>query len=180
MKNLPNKIIVHHTGGTDKYPLMDTSHHTFDDVRAWHLSKGWDDIGYHWFIEEDGKVTAGRPETMHGAHCKGHNTKSVGVCLAGNFDTTMPTYAQTKALIKVLSGIMERWDIPYAEIYPHRKFANKSCCGNKLPDNWASMLMKPGLASPTTCNGLHDKVAEQDRKIKALVRLLRKLLGLNK
>jgi len=135
-KNYPTKIIVHHTGGTDKYPLADTSHHTFEQVRQWYLSKGWDDIGYHWFIDKKGKVSQGRPEEMHGAHTKNHNTTSIGVCLAGNFDATDPTEAQKKALAGLLSEIMGRWDIPYSEIYPHRKFANKTCYGNRLDDQW--------------------------------------------
>jgi len=177
MLNTPTKIIVHHTGGTDAYPLMDTSHHTIDDVRAWHLSKGWDDIGYHWFINKAGDVDMGRPEDMHGAHCVGQNTKSIGICLAGNFDATLPTPAQEDALKELLGEIMERWNIPYAEIYPHRKFANKTCHGTKLNDNWASMLMKPEVALPSTCNGLHDKIEEQQSLINNLMGILKKLLG---
>lgn len=180
MLNKPTKIIVHHTGGTDAYPLMDTSHHTFETVRGWHLSKGWDDIGYHWYIEKDGSVHEGRVETMHGAHTVGQNTKSVGVCVAGNFDATLPTPAQVDALTELLKEIMERWNIPYSEIYPHRKFANKTCYGNKLTDNWASLLVKPETALPSTCNGLHDKIEQQQSLINTLTGILKKLLGLNK
>ena len=56
--NIPEYIIVHHTGGTDDNPLADTSHHTFEIVDAYHKSLGWDGIGYNWFIEKDGKTVA--------------------------------------------------------------------------------------------------------------------------
>ena len=172
MLNNPTKIIVHHTGGTDKYPLADTSHHTFEQVRQWHLSKGWDDIGYHWFIDNKGKVSKGRNEAMHGAHCKGHNITSIGVCLAGNFDATHPTKAQEKALTKLLKEIMERYDIAYSEIYPHRKFSNKTCYGNNLDDQWASMLVKPKAAEPESCKGIHDENTQLKGVISDLIRLI--------
>ena len=179
MLNKPDKIIVHHTGGTDRYPLMDTSHHTAEQVRQWHLSKGWDDIGYHWFIEKGGEIQAGRDEKMHGAHTRGHNTKSIGICLAGNFDATMPTQAQEDSLTWLLKEVMERWDIDYSEIYPHRKFANKTCYGKKLDDQWASMLVKPEAAAPSTCKGEYDKeeiVGTLKKIIKLLQDLIKKLV----
>ena len=46
------------TGGTDANPLLDTSNHTAEMVDAWHKAKGWDGIGYNWFIEKDGKTYA--------------------------------------------------------------------------------------------------------------------------
>jgi hypothetical protein len=117
---------------------------------------------------------------MHGAHTKGHNTTSIGVCLAGNFDATLPTKAQEKALTGLLKEIMERWDIQYSEIYPHRKFANKTCYGNKLDDQWASMLVKPKEAEPVSCEGLYDKMTEQEATISMLIELIKKLLGFSK
>lgn len=41
-------IIVHHTGAEEK----DTA-----QVRRYHLSLGWRDIGYHYVIERDCKVS---------------------------------------------------------------------------------------------------------------------------
>jgi hypothetical protein len=69
-------LIVHHSASP--------RHCTVGDVRRWHLEKGWSDIGYHWVIEEDGIIQIGRPVGRIGAHCRGHNTESVGVCVMGN------------------------------------------------------------------------------------------------
>ena len=140
--NKPNKILVHHTGGSDKNPLADTSHHTAKDVRRWHKSLGWDDIGYHFFIEKKGKVVKGRDVKKNGAHCRGQNTKSIGVCLAGNFDATLPTKAQERSLRKLLEKLCDDHNISKKEIYPHRKFSNKTCYGKKLKDTWARDLLK--------------------------------------
>ena len=140
--NTPNKIIVHHSGGTDKNPLADTSNQTAEIIRQYHKSLGWVDVGYHWLIEKSGKVCKGRDEKSTGAHCLGQNEQSIGICVIGNFDLTIPTEAQIVSLKTLLGDILSRYpSITKDEIYPHRKFANKTCYGNKLSDTWASDLV---------------------------------------
>lgn len=139
--NKPEWIIVHHTGGTDSDPLADTSHHTAEIVDEWHKSLGWDGIGYHYFIEKDGTLKSGRPENVKGAHAIGYNDKSVGICLAGNFDATLPTVMQEKTLADLLKVMQNRYKIPVEKIVPHREFAAKTCYGNKLADDWAQKLV---------------------------------------
>lgn len=140
MLNVPEWIIVHDTGGTAADPLADTSHHTFEIVDTYHKSLGWEGFGYHFFIDILGKITVGRAENYHGAHTKGYNTKSIGICLAGNFDLTMPTAAQTQALSGLLKGLRKRYLIPRENIVPHRRFAAKTCYGKNLADDWAAQL----------------------------------------
>jgi N-acetylmuramoyl-L-alanine amidase len=139
--NIPKYLIVHHTGGTDANPLADTSNHTAKDVDAWHKAKGWDGIGYNWYIEKSGLLKKGRDEDKTGAHAIGYNDKSIGICLAGNFDATMPTEAQKLTLAGLLRDKMNQYSIPKENIVPHRKFATKTCYGKKLSDTWARDLL---------------------------------------
>jgi len=139
--NIPKYIILHHTGGTDANPLADTSSHTAVSVDNWHKAKGWDGIGYNWFIEKDGKVVKGRDETKSGAHTIGYNDKSIGICLAGNFDATLPTEAQTNSTRVLLKEKMAQYNITKEDIVPHRKFATKTCYGKKLADDWGRNLL---------------------------------------
>lgn len=139
--NFPTWIIVHHTGGTDANPLADTSHHTAKDVEKWHLAKGWEGIGYTYYIEKNGDIWKGRPEHYHGGHTVSHNKKSIGICLAGNFDATLPTPQQVESLKLLMQDIMARHKIPKENIVPHRTFAVKTCYGNKLDNSWARNLV---------------------------------------
>lgn len=150
--NKPEYLVVHHTGGTDLDPLADTSNQKFADVNAWHKqnpntnlgepsSLGFY-IGYHYFIDKSGKVTQGRSDNDEGAHTVKYNTKSLGICLAGNFDLTLPTQAQVDALTSLLKQKMAAYNIPVEKILPHRHFANKTCYGKKLSDTWAQSLVK--------------------------------------
>jgi len=52
-------------------------------IRDWHLSRGWSDIGYHFIILRNGFLESGRPIVLAGAHAKGHNKTSIGICLVG-------------------------------------------------------------------------------------------------
>ena len=141
MTNKPDKIIVHHTGGSDTNPLADTSSHTFEMIDALHRAKGWGGCGYHYFIGKDGRVNQGRQDLEEGAHTIGQNTKSIGICLAGNFDATLPTSEQTNALKNLLRQKCKQYLISEKEIFPHRLFAPKSCYGSKLSDTWAKDLL---------------------------------------
>lgn len=56
------------------------------EIRAWHLARGFNDIGYHHVIRRDGTVEKGRDEAVPGAHVEGHNARTIGVCLVGGID----------------------------------------------------------------------------------------------
>ena len=53
------------------------------DIRRWHKARGFVDVGYHYVVYLDGSVHEGRPLAQVGAHCRGHNAHSVGVCYVG-------------------------------------------------------------------------------------------------
>ena len=58
------------------------------EIDAMHKARGWSGIGYHMVIRRNGAVEPGRPLTEIGAHTKGHNYESVGVCMVGGVDGT--------------------------------------------------------------------------------------------
>ncbi len=57
--------------------------YTVEDIDRWHKNRGWRSIGYHYVIYRDGTVHEGRPLKQIGAHCKGHNYHSIGICYIG-------------------------------------------------------------------------------------------------
>lgn len=147
MNNNPKYLIIHHTGGSDANPLQDSSNFTFEQCNELHKKFGmmsslgyW--IGYHYYISKDGTVKQGRADTDEGAHTIGKNSESLGICLAGNFDATMPTDAQVISLKKLLIEKVNQYGIVTENIVPHRKFAVKSCYGNKLSNDWARNLVR--------------------------------------
>lgn len=58
------------------------------EITRWHMSQGWLDIGYHWVIRRDGTLEEGRKGLVEGAHVKGFNHNSIGICMVGGLDDT--------------------------------------------------------------------------------------------
>lgn len=104
---------------------------TVEDIKKWHLQRGFNDIGYHYVIYRDGSIHKGREESIIGAHCTGHNSNSIGVCYIGGVakDGKTPkdtrTDAQKESLLNLLKELKSKY--PTAKIYPHYKYANKAC-----------------------------------------------------
>lgn len=103
---------------------------TVNDIRQWHLKNGFNDIGYHFLILLDGTIQQGRPISEIGAHCKGHNAHSIGVCYVGGLSASgTPTDTRTpqqRTALRTLLTELKR-SFPMAKIHSHSDFANKLC-----------------------------------------------------
>lgn len=87
--------------------------------------KNWSDIGYQIVITKDGKRHYGRPLEKAGAHCKGYNKNSIGICLTGDKEFTE---AQFEEAAKVASEYLEKFDLEIYNILGHSDLnKNKSC-----------------------------------------------------
>lgn len=98
--------------------------HTFAQCRRDHIrANGWRDIGYHYYVEQDGTVCRGRAESTPGAHCRGHNGHSIGVCYEGGLDTGgLPADTRTPQQRISLRRLVEKLHkaYPRAIILGHR------------------------------------------------------------
>ena len=120
------KLIIHCSATK---PSMDIG---AEDIRGWHKGKGWDDIGYHYVIRRNGKVEKGRDVSIAGAHAKGHNFNSIGICLVGGIDNDSKAddnynLKQYNALIQLISFL--EITFPIDDVLGHRDLpsVNKSC-----------------------------------------------------
>ena len=120
-----NKIIVHCTATPEGRDV------TVDEIRRWHVEeKNWSDIGYHWIVTLNGTLERGRPEHIQGAHAKGFNKNSIGLCYVGGVDKDMipkdtRTEGQKETLKCILEDLKDRY--PNAEIIGHRDVSSKAC-----------------------------------------------------
>ena len=75
------EYVVWHCSATP--PSMDIGS---GQITIMHQARGFDDIGYHLVIRRDGRIEAGEAFKSRGAHVKGLNSVSVGVCMVGGID----------------------------------------------------------------------------------------------
>ena len=77
------KDIVVHCSATR---LGRDDHVNVDVIREWHLAREFNDVGYHFIIPRSGVLETGRNMNIAGAHVRGHNANSIGICLVGGYD----------------------------------------------------------------------------------------------
>ena len=120
-----NKIIVHCSA------TREGENYEVAEIRKWHLARGFNDIGYHFYIDLYGEIHKGRDIDKIGAHCKGHNRNSIGICYCGGVEADGKTPKDTRqecqkeSLVAVLRTLKAMY--PNAVIHSHNDFANKAC-----------------------------------------------------
>lgn len=101
-----------------------------DGLRLMHLQRGFDDVGYHWVIKIDGTVEKGRDMSLQGAHSRGYNHNSIGVCYIGGIDENqIPANTMTEAQEESLAALCKelKSKYPSAKIIGHNQISDKCC-----------------------------------------------------
>lgn len=115
-----NKIIIH---CSDTPASMDIG---AKEIDQWHKERGWLEIGYHDVMRRTGEIEEGRSVDKVGAHTKGHNKDSIGVCMVGGYNGENNfTEAQFKSLARLIRAYRAMY--PNAVVNGHRDFSNKQC-----------------------------------------------------
>lgn len=120
------KIILHCSATREGHDIKAST------IKQWHKQRGFNDIGYHYIIDLDGKIETGRNESLVGAHCTGQNSVSIGICYIGGCDKNMNpkdtrTHEQKKSLLDIVNKMMTKYNIPLNQVYCHNQFSNKAC-----------------------------------------------------
>lgn len=155
----PTWIVIHHSYSDDNQTR------NWDSIRTYHMSyrhngeiiteeeyaklltedakgleKPWDNIGYHFGIENVyGKLTVlpGRQIGEVGAHAKGFNDKSIGICLVGNYDIEPPSKDRVDVLSGLCRNLQIEFKIPRDHVISHHE-----------------TFTYQGIKPPKTCPGL--------------------------
>ena len=151
----PRGIVIHHTGwigGPVNAQSLDDFHER-SGYGAFYWGRRYH-IGYHYLIHPDGRIEAGRPERLRGAHAKHHN-HYLGIALAGNFSPQHnpagtrglpePTAAQVQALAALARKLKTKYEIPDREVLLHRQVHATECPGKNFPNRiFNRMLVRSG------------------------------------
>ena len=62
---------------------------TEDDLEVCHRRRGFNGTGYHFYIRKNGDIKTTREIERIGAHAKGHNQNSIGICLRADLTATV-------------------------------------------------------------------------------------------
>ena len=150
-------IVVHYSA---TYP---DAHVDRDVIDRWHRDRGFREIGYHWVITRDGTLQEGRAEGTPGAHVRGHNSGTIGICWTGGLDRASgpnvgvwnPTPEQEETLVKLIRDIQKRH--PDAKrVVGHKDLVATECPG----------LPKGGVAAWWSDRGGKERKLSDTRTVK--------------
>ena len=134
-------LVVHCAASPDGKPV------SAETIDQWHAARGFQrkpewlkrqaghlkHIGYHFVVDVDGMVSAGRHVEEVGAHVNGSNAWSIGICLIG---TRRFTPKQWEALRQLVDGLLNRFQA--ARVVGHRDFSpDKDGDGVIEPQEWS-------------------------------------------
>ncbi len=131
--NYPEILVIHCSATKNEIS------YDIEEIRKWHLQRGWKDVGYHYVIKRDGTIQMGRLETEVGAHVRGHNQNSLGICLIGNDNFTSKQYTSVDRLYR---DICSRYSIMPDDVYGHYEFTDEKTCPNLEMDSLRERLWK--------------------------------------
>lgn len=140
MKRSVRKIIIH---------CSDSEWGSASEIRKWHLANNWSDInnindvGYHFVISNgmikpslylpalDGTIETGRDIELAGAHARGDNHDSIGICLIGRHSFTRDQYI---SLYTLLDSLCRLFSVPYENIMGHYETDSGLSQGKTCPN----------------------------------------------
>ena len=105
-----------------------------EQLRADHRMRGFREVGYHYYIRRNGTLHSCRPLEEMGAHARGWNARSVGICYEGGLDTDghpadTRTEEQRVVMQEVVRALLRRY--PEARVVGHRDLPG--CGGRDCP-----------------------------------------------
>ena len=121
IRSKTERIILHHA---------ESSSCTVEDIDNWHKKNGWTCIGYHFFVKKDGTIYRGRQENSVGAHARGANSNSIGICFEGRYETEQMPDAQVKAGKELVAYLKNKYNI--SKVQKHSDVCSTSCPGKNF------------------------------------------------
>lgn len=109
---------------------------SIEAIQKNHIARGFNGIGYHVIIQADGSLVQTRPLNETGAHVQGHNTRNIGIALAGRDRFTERQFYTLKEYLHTLT-LVSNWKIwnliAHSEFDTARK-SGKSCPNIRMSD----------------------------------------------
>ena len=127
------RISLHHTGSP--WQGQTAVEQYLRNIQAFHTGpqREWEDIAYHFLVDLDGGVWAGRPPTVRGNPSIYYDsTGFVLICFLGDYGAREPAEQQLDSAAKVAAWLVRRFDIRAETISGHRDHAPTRCPGDNL------------------------------------------------
>lgn len=152
-------VAIHHAGDGDIKTLADLEKKHLKD-------NGWNEIGYHYIIDRDGRVYEGSQIGYKGIHVDGNNSYKIGIVFLGDYNDKgflrSDHDAVNQSQIAACSGLINTLKkyFPLTEVGGHRDYElgdieTYHCPGNLLYERLGDIRKATGLSAPALPNVKH-------------------------
>jgi hypothetical protein len=121
-------ITLHHQGEPFK-PGTDTRQY-LRNLQTWsRTTKGWLDIPYHYIIDLDGRIYAGRDIGYAGdTNTEYDPTGHALIEVVGNFEEVEPNRQQLDAVVALMASLAAKYHVGLDDIRSHRDYSDHTVC----------------------------------------------------
>lgn len=130
VQQTPVEVSLHHTGSV--WSGQPSAEQYLRNIQKFHTGpqREWEDIAYHFFVDHEGRVWAGRPPTVRGNPSVYYDpTGVVLICFMGDYEVQEPSPAQVAAAAETTAWVMRQFRIAPNAITGHRDHAPTTCPG---------------------------------------------------
>jgi hypothetical protein len=135
-------ITAHHSAGP-RAPTKARAQELNRQYQRDHIAKGWGDIGYHFSVDDLGRIYKLRSVDWKGAHVGGWNTGNVGIMFHGNYETMELTVAQKETIEWIFKGgllvLTGEREAGFQVARGHQEWSgheSNACPGDNLMASW--------------------------------------------
>ncbi len=130
------QLVVHHTGAPPNIGA--------EQIAGYHVTAlGWPAIGYHFVIDQDGRVAQTNALATIAYHARQYNGSGVGIALVGNYAHSAPSREQLDGAAVLCAWLLRELSLPIESIKGHQELVNVACPGDQWLDGarWKFALM---------------------------------------
>ncbi len=156
--HIPYRFAQHHTAGRRTSTFAETVAE-LQFIQDFHQNgRGWQDIGYHFLLDDAGRILQGVPEQFRGTHAGGNNTGNIGVCMLGNYQEpgVLPTTAQLDSVTALYAWLAFQYRVNIDSLFSHRDYNSTACPGDnvyiRLADIRTGVRRTLGMGAPYLAN----------------------------
>ncbi|XP_044737984.1 peptidoglycan-recognition protein LB-like isoform X2 [Chrysoperla carnea] len=134
MKNPVPYVIIHHSETPKACNTEAECIRAMQSMQNYHQEiKKWNDIGYNFAVGGDYRAYIGRGWSAVGAHAPNYNSRSIGICVIGNWSKILPPSKQLQTVKDLIQcGVDDGYISNDYILYGHRQVRATDCPGDAL------------------------------------------------
>jgi hypothetical protein len=118
-------------------------------VTVWQIAKfhvknmEWPGVGYHFYIDDQGRIYKTNELATVSYHVGNYDSVSVGICVGGNFTSSIPTAAQIKSTAHLVAWLLQELELPLSAVRGKKEFIDTQSPGHQWLEGkkWKNLLL---------------------------------------